>query len=72
MRPSNKASRNVWALLTIVGIAAFVVGIMSVMNDPTEVKSWCSFFIGIAVAASFCKKLVYYQRLVNRGIEYDS
>lgn len=72
MRPSNIASRNVWASLSIIGIASFVVGVQSIVMNPNEVKSWCYFFIGVAIAGSFLKKFLYYQKLVNRGIEYGS
>ena len=72
MRPSNIASRNAWASLSIIGIASFVVGVQSIVMNPTEIKSWCYLFIGVAIASSFLKKFLYYQKLVNRDIEYDS
>ncbi len=72
MRPSNKASRNAWASLSIVGLADFAVGVECIVINPNEIRSWCSLLIGIAIAGSFLKKFIYYQRLVNRGIEYGT
>lgn len=70
MIPSNKAIRNVWMLLMVVGIADFGVGIWEIITNPYEEKSWLFFISGLMVAVFFFKKFITYQRLVNRGIEY--
>ncbi len=72
MRPSNKASRNAWASLSIIGIATFAAGVLSIVENPSELKSWCTFVLGVGISASFLKKFLYYQKLVNRGIEYGT
>ncbi len=70
MKPSNKASRNAWASLTILGIAAAVANIPSAIMNSNDLKSWWGFILCIAIAVSFCKKFLFYQKLVNRGIEF--
>ena len=72
MKPSNKAIRNAWASLAIVGIAAFAAGVWSIAIYPDDRKSWIYFFAGFGCACLFIKKLIIYQKLVNKGIEYGS
>ena len=72
MKASNKAIRNAWGWLMILGIASLIAGIYVVVTDPTSPKSWIHFVLGAATALLFYKNFIKYHNLVKQGIKYDS
>lgn len=69
MKASNKAQRNAWGWLMIVGIASFIAGIYDVATDFASQKSWIHLILGTAIALLFYKNFRKYQILDNQGIE---
>ena len=69
---SNKALRNVWGWLMILGTATFIAEIYDVVLEPASIKSWLHFIFGTAIAFQFYRNFRKYQILVNEGVEYGN
>ncbi|MDE6561803.1 MAG: hypothetical protein K2K75_10510 [Muribaculaceae bacterium] len=72
MKASNKAIRNAWGWLMILGAATFAAGLYDLVLEPASLKSWVHFIFGTAIAFQFYRNFRRYQILVKQGIEYGT